>query len=141
MEAITPIKVNRNRNYLVVDCWLSWSRLDYRHHYDRRRQFPGQGGYAVAVNRKGRYSMLDEKDLQAIQSIIADAEQRITKNTVMMMETKFEKRFNLLAEGQSAILEKLERLDDMEVMDTRITALEAMVKKLNREMEKLKKAQ
>ena len=85
--------------------------------------------------------MLDEKDLQAIQSIIADAEQRINKNTVMMMETKFEKRFNLLAEGQSAILEKLERLDDVEVMDTRITALEAMVKKLNREMEKLKKAQ
>lgn len=72
--------------------------------------------------------MLDEKDLRAIQSIIADAEQRITKNTVMMMETKFEKRFNLLAEGQSAILETLERL-------------EAMVKKLNREMEKLKKAQ
>lgn len=35
--------------------------------------------------------MLDKKDLQAIQSIIADAEQRITKNTVMMMETKFEK--------------------------------------------------
>lgn len=29
----------------------------------------------------------------------------------------------------------------MEVIDTRITALEAMVKKLNREMEKLKKAQ
>ena len=85
--------------------------------------------------------MLGEKDLQAIQSIFADAEQRITKNTVMMMETKFEKRFNLLAEGQSAILEKLERLDDVEVMDTRITALEAMVKKLNREMEKLKKAQ
>ena len=85
--------------------------------------------------------MLDEKDLRAIQSIIADAEQRSTKNTVMMMETKFEKRFNLLAEGQSAILEKLERLDDMEVIDTRITALEAMVKKLNREMEKLKKAQ
>lgn len=141
MEAITPIKVNRNRNYLVVDCWLSWSRLDYRHHYDRRRQFPGQGWYAVAVKRKGRYSMLDEKDLRAIQSIIADAEQRITKNTVMMMETKFEKRFNLLAEGQSAILEKLEHLDDMEVMDTRITALEAMGKKLNREMEKLKKAQ
>ena len=85
--------------------------------------------------------MLEEKDLQAIQTIIAEAEQRITKNTVMMMESRFEKRFNLLAEGHSAILEKLERLDDMEVMDTRITALEAMVKKLNREMEKLKKAQ
>ena len=67
--------------------------------------------------------MLEEKDLQAIQTIIAEAEQRITKNTVMMMESRFEKRFNLLAEGQSAILEKLDRLDDMEVMDTRITAL------------------
>ena len=59
----------------------------------------------------------------------------------LLLDTEVTPRFNLLAEGQQAILEKLERLDDMEVMDTRITALEAMVKKLNREMEKLKKAQ
>ena len=59
----------------------------------------------------------------------------------LLLDTEVTTRFNLLAEGQQAILEKLERLDDMEVMDTRITALEAMVKKLNREMEKLKKAQ
>lgn len=152
MEAITPIKVNRNRNYLVVDCWLSWSRLDYRHHYDRRRQFPGQGGYAVAVNRKGRYSMLDEKDLQAIAEMMKGMESRIDqklekqKQDIMhdvkvLLDTEVTTRFNLLAEGQQTILEKLEHLDDMEVMDTRITALEAMVKKLNREMEKLKKAQ
>lgn len=64
---------------------------------------------ALITKSRGGLCMLDEKDLQAIQSIIADAEQRITKNTVMMMETKFEKRFNLLAEGQSAILEKLKK--------------------------------
>lgn len=57
------------------------------------------------------------------------------------LDVEVRHRFDLLAEGQQAILEKLERLDDMEVMDTRITALEAMVKKLNREMQKLKKAQ
>nr|DAH64778.1 MAG TPA: hypothetical protein [Caudoviricetes sp.] len=57
------------------------------------------------------------------------------------LDVEVRHRFDLLAEGQQAILEKLERLDDMEVVDTRITALEAMVKKLNREMEKLKKAQ
>lgn len=156
MEAITPIKVNRNRNYLVVDCWLSWSRLDYRHHYDRRRQFPGQGGYAVAVNRKGRYSMLDEKDLQAIAEMMKGMESRIdqklekqkqeildesTRRMKLLLDSEVTTRFNLLAEGQQTILEKLERLDDIEVMDTRVTALEAMVKKLNREMEKLKKAQ
>lgn len=76
-----------------------------------------------------------------IKAEISTAEQRIAKSTVALMDAEFSHRFNLLAENQQIMLEKLERLDDMEVMDTRITALEAMVKKLNREMEKLKKAQ
>ena len=57
------------------------------------------------------------------------------------LDTEIERKINLLAEGQELMLDKLERLDDMEVMDTRITALEAMVKKLNRDIEKLKRAQ
>nr|DAM03204.1 MAG TPA: hypothetical protein [Caudoviricetes sp.] len=100
--------------------------------------------------------MLDEKDLQAIAEMMKGMESRIdqklekqkqeildesTRRTKLLLDTEVTTRFNLLAEGQQTILEKLERLDDMEVMDTRITALEAMVKKLNREMEKLKKAQ
>lgn len=96
--------------------------------------------------------MLEEKDLQAIAEMMKGMESRIDqklekqKQDIMhdvkvLLDTEVTTRFNLLAEGQQTILEKLERLDDMEVMDTRITALEAMVKKLNREMEKLKKAQ
>lgn len=100
--------------------------------------------------------MLDEKDLQAIAEMMKGMESRIdqklekkkqeildesTRRTKLLLDTEVTTRFNLLAEGQQTILEKLERLDDMEVMDTRITALEAMVKKLNREMEKLIKAQ
>ena len=100
--------------------------------------------------------MLDEKDLQAIAEMMKGMESRIdqklekqkqeildesTRRTKLLLDTEVTTRFNLLAEGQQTILEKLDRLDDMEVMDTRITALEAMVKKLNREMEKLKKAQ
>ncbi len=73
------------------------------------------------------------------------ADQESAKVDIAWIKTRLDvevrHRFDLLAEGQQAILEKLERLDDMEVMDTRITALEAMVKKLNREMQKLKKAQ
>ena len=38
-------------------------------------------------------------------------------------------RMGFLATVEAYEMEKLERLDDMEVMDTRITALEAMVKK------------
>lgn len=96
--------------------------------------------------------MLEEKDLQAIAEMMKGMESRIDqklekqKQDIMhdvkvLLDTEVTTQFNLLAEGQQTILEKLERLDDMEVMDTRITALEAMVKKLNREMEKLKKAQ
>ena len=100
--------------------------------------------------------MLDEKDLQAIAEMMKGMESRIdqklekqkqeilvesTRRMKLLLDSEVTTRFNLLAEGQQTILEKLERLDDMEVMDTRITALEAMVKKLNREMEKLKKAQ
>lgn len=100
--------------------------------------------------------MLEEKDLQAIAEMMKGMESRIDQKLEkqkqeildesarcmkLLLDTEVTTRFNLLAEGQKTILEKLERLDDMEVMDTRITALEAMVKKLNREMEKLKKAQ
>lgn len=100
--------------------------------------------------------MLDEKDLQAIAEMMKGMESRIdqklekqkqeildegTRRMKLLLDSEVTTRFNLLAEGQQTILEKLEHLDDMEVMDTRITALEAMVKKLNREMEKLKKAQ
>ena len=100
--------------------------------------------------------MLEEKDLQAIAEMMKGMESRIDQKLEkqkqeildesarcmkLLLDPEVTPRYNLLAEGQQTILEKLERLDDIEVMDTRITALEAMVKKLNREMEKLKKAQ
>jgi len=92
--------------------------------------------------------MLDEKDLQAIQTIIREevshAEQHIAKNTVTLMDAEFSSRFDALADGQQGILDRLDRmedrLEDMDVVDTRLTALEAMVKKLNREIAALKRA-
>lgn len=89
--------------------------------------------------------MLEEKDLQAIAQLmkekVAEAEHRIAKSTVALMDAEFSGRFDLLAENQQSMMEKLERLDDLDIMDTRITALEAMVRKLNREVAQLKKAQ
>ena len=59
-------------------------------------------------------------------------------DVTVLMDAQFKHRFDLLAENQGIMIEKL---DDMEIMDTRIAALEAMVKKLNREVQQLKKAQ
>ena len=94
--------------------------------------------------------MLEEKILAALETMQADisglkkgqdAMQSDISGIKVRLDTEIERKLNLLAEGQELMLEKLERLDDMEVMDTRITALEAMVKKLNRDIEKLKRAQ
>lgn len=101
--------------------------------------------------------MLEEKILSVLEKMQADisglktdvsglkagqdAMQADISGIKVRLDTEIERKINLLAEGQELMLEKLERLDDMEVMDTRITALEAMVKKLNRDIEKLKQAQ
>ena len=78
--------------------------------------------------------MLDEKDLKEIGHLMQT-----------IVDADVTPKFNLLAENQQAILDRLDRMEDrlvdMDVMDSRITALEAMVKKLNREVAALKKAQ
>lgn len=78
--------------------------------------------------------MLDEKDLKEIAHLMQT-----------IVDADVTPKFNLLAENQQAILDRLDRMEDrlvdMDVMDSRITALEAMVKKLNREVAALKKAQ
>lgn len=95
--------------------------------------------------------MLDERDLQLLAQMFQSMEERLDQKLALqrkgimddvrlLLDTEVQKKFNLLAENQEVILQKLERLDDMDVMDTRISALEAMVKKLNRDVDKLKKA-
>ena len=85
--------------------------------------------------------MLDREDLQAIAELmdkrIGESENRMKT----LIDQEVTPKFNLLAEGQSIILEKLEKLDELESLDVRVTALEAAVKKLNRDVRELKKAQ
>ena len=99
----------------------------------------------IMSETKGLLAQQKQEIMSETKGLLAQQKQEIldesTRRTKLLLDTEVTTRFNLLAEGQQTILEKLERLDDMEVMDTRINALEAMVKKLNRDMEKLKRAQ
>ena len=102
--------------------------------------------------------MLEEKDLQAIAQImdsrIGESEKRMAnmmdqklaqqKREIMqevgvLIENEVTPRFNLLAEGQEDILRRMPDEDD--IVDERLSTPEAMVKKLNREVAQLKKAQ
>ena len=89
--------------------------------------------------------MLDEKDLQAISEImdskLAAQKQEIMGVVQVLMESQFQPQFNLLAEGQQAILEKLvprSRVDDLE---DEVKFLKSMVRRMDDELQALKKAQ
>lgn len=96
--------------------------------------------------------MLEEKDLQAIAQLMQGMEDRIDqklarqKREIMqevgvLIENEVTPKFNLLAEGQEEILRRMPSEEDMDIIDGRLTALEASVRKLNREVAQLKKAQ
>lgn len=100
------------------------------------------------AQRKEIKSDLKEQKSEIMQEVGAELQkqrgeimQDVTQLLNLMIENHFDPRFNLLAEQLQTVTEKLAQLDDLEVMDTRITALEAMVKKINRELKELKKAE
>lgn len=71
--------------------------------------------------------MMEEQEKRLDQKL-SEMEQRITKSTVALMDAEFKERFNLLAE------------EDAELLDTRLAAIEAVVRKHSREIAALKKA-
>lgn len=95
--------------------------------------------------------MLDKEDLQAIQAMLeameqrTDAkleamEQRISKNTVTLMDAEFGPRFNLLAEGQQDILEKLVPRSRVDELEDEVKFLKSIVRQINEDVQRLKKA-
>lgn len=81
---------------------------------------------------------MTKEELQEIRSIVQEEN---TKQMNLMIENFFVPQFNLLAENQQIMMERFPKPEDLEVLDTRVSALEAMVKKINRELKELKQAQ
>ena len=83
--------------------------------------------------------MMEEQEKRLDQKL-SEMEQRITKSTVALMDAEFKERFNLLAENQDEILRRMPTEEDAELSDTRLAAIEAVVRKHSREIAALKKA-
>lgn len=91
--------------------------------------------------------MLDEKDLQAIQKMIDASEARMTARIdesegrmTVLMESYFDPKFNLLAEGIKDVQEKLvprSRVDDLE---DEIRFLKLMYRQMAERVASLEKA-
>jgi len=87
------------------------------------------------------------QELQKINSRLDSIEQRfpqqrkeIMQDVKTLLDSEFTPRFNLLAENQDEILRRVPTEEDEELWNTRLAALEAMVKKHSREFAALRKA-
>lgn len=93
--------------------------------------------------------MLDKQDLQAISDLIAASEQRMTakikesseetmRGAAALMEQYFEPKFNLLAENQQLILEKLDGKVDKEDCQNSMSVVAAAIRSHSRDIDELK---
>lgn len=88
--------------------------------------------------------MLDEKDLQAISQMmdgkLAAQKKEIMNEVKVLLDTEVQTKFNLLAEGQQEILERLvprSRVDDLE---DEVKFLKSIIRQISEDVQKLKKA-
>ena len=89
-----------------------------------------------ASTEKESVRMLDKNDLQMIQEMITTSGNRMK----VMMESYFDPKFNLLYENQQIMMEQLaprSRVDDLE---DEVKFLKSVVRQMNDEIQKLKKA-
>ena len=77
--------------------------------------------------------MLDEKDLQAIDSLIASRLGAVVEADILP-------KFNLLADGQKTLLEALAPKSRVEAPEEEVDLLKAVVRSMSREIEELKQA-
>ncbi|MCR5843115.1 MAG: hypothetical protein K6G66_04075 [Oscillospiraceae bacterium] len=93
--------------------------------------------------------MLDANDIQKISEIVSRAisennkelREELHEDFMTIIESEVRPQLLLLAEGHEALLEKINRIEKNTEVEGRLDILENAVKKLNREVAELKKAQ
>ncbi len=100
--------------------------------------------------------MLDEKDLQAIAEMMKGMESRIdqklekqkqdildesARRMKLLLDTEVTTRFNLLAEGQKAVMDAITPKSEIEELRNEVSVLKLAIRTMNQEIAELKKAQ
>lgn len=92
--------------------------------------------------------MLEEKDLTAIAELmdqkLAQQKEEIMRGVGVLMESDVTPKFNLLSDGQTAILDKLDSLaalSRVEALEGDVALLKQAIRSLSLELAELKRAQ
>ena len=113
---------------------------DRRHNAHRR--LPLTREVAARYNiRQEVMDMLDEKALQAIQTMIDGSAKGSESRMMAYFESAILPKFNLLADGQASILEKLVPRSRVDELEDEVKFLKSIVRQMNEDLQRLKKAQ
>lgn len=85
--------------------------------------------------------MFDEKDLQYLQEMEKRVLEQSAANMRIILESAVQPQFNLLAENQQAILEKVAPKSRVEELEDKVDFLESTVRRISKDLDELKKAQ
>ena len=93
--------------------------------------------------------MLDEKDLQAIaqlmdskiKDMMTEQKREIISETMVLMESYFDPKFNVLSERLDGIEQKLVPQEAVDIIEDRVDDLEKAVDLHTQQIKELKKAQ
>lgn len=81
--------------------------------------------------------MLDEKDIEIITRLNSESEKRM----MVMMESYFDPKFNLLSEKIDVLEDKLAPKSRVEALEDEMVLLKTVVSAMSKEIQELKKAQ
>lgn len=81
--------------------------------------------------------MLDEKDIEIITRLNSESEKRM----MVMMESYFDPKFNLLSEKIDVLEEKLAPKSRVQALEDEMAFMKTVVSAMSKEIQELKKAQ
>ena len=85
--------------------------------------------------------MLDEKDLQSIQTMIDASIRAPEKRMIDYFDTDVMPKFDLLAEGLQGVQAKLTPMTRIEAIEDDVALLKQVIRSMSKELAELKKAQ
>ena len=85
--------------------------------------------------------MLDEKDLQSIQTMIDASIRAPEKRMIAYFDTDVMPKFDLLAEGLQGVQVKLTPMTRIEAIEDDVALLKQVIRSMSKELAELKKAQ
>ena len=85
--------------------------------------------------------MLDEKDLQSIQTMIDASIRASEKRMITYFDTDVMPKFDLLAEGLQGVQAQLTPMTRIEAIEDDVALLKQVIRSMSKELADLKKAQ